>query len=318
MCLGLNPAIRWLRAASPECRATGRRCRLSSRRLAQVWDLRSGALQRKLADAHWRSVQSVSFTPDGRRLASAGGDCEVLFWDLEAGEVTSVLEPHRSYGGSVAISPDGKWLAFGGYDFSVRIWDAEMGQQILLLKGHDGQVREIKAHNAPALTTLRSPGHSQHTALMQTSPPILQGGCRCQRYGAADSSCTVGGHRGAVFSVAFSPDGRTLVSGSLDGTCKAWDVVSGELLRTLDMWPSFYFVVRPGPPPRHANQTGCCPQVTVTRGPGCGAGLASGRELPRLCHGASRTPRKALAGPSPAATRGRRPAPCRRATPPHG
>jgi WD40 repeat protein len=63
----------------------------------------------------------VVFSPDGKRLATAGGDKMVRLWDVEAGkELAALTCPDRI--AVVAFSPDGKSLAGGSTDGSVRIW----------------------------------------------------------------------------------------------------------------------------------------------------------------------------------------------------
>lgn len=67
------------------------------------------------------SVERVAFSPDGRRLATAGADKVVRVWDAETGkELKALPSPGRVT--VVAFSPDGKSLAAGSMDGSIRIW----------------------------------------------------------------------------------------------------------------------------------------------------------------------------------------------------
>jgi len=109
----------------------------------RVWEAESGAELRVLR-GHERFVTSVSFSPDGRRLASGSWDYTVRVWDAESGAELRVLRGHEYPVASVAFSPDGRRLASGSDDGTVRVWDAASGECLAAHRG-SGDVSAIAA-----------------------------------------------------------------------------------------------------------------------------------------------------------------------------
>ena len=69
---------------------------------------------------HESRVNSVTFSPDGIRLASGSDDTTIRIWDTITGEELNTLRGHETYISSVAFSPDGTRLASAGYETTIR------------------------------------------------------------------------------------------------------------------------------------------------------------------------------------------------------
>jgi WD40 repeat protein len=89
----------------------------------KVWDAGSGHELLTLM-GHTGPVNSVAFSPDGKRLASASSDQTVKVWDAGSGHELLTVKGHTVEVSSVAFSPDGRRLASASWDKTVKIWDA--------------------------------------------------------------------------------------------------------------------------------------------------------------------------------------------------
>ena len=176
------------------------------------------------------SVLSVSFSPDGQTLASAGIDKTIRLWDVRTGDTLRTLTGHTKEVNSVAFSPDGKTLASGSSDSTTRLWDVRIGDTILILREHRGGVpsRVSSVAFSPDGKTLASGSSSYDEKI------------RLWDVRTGDLLRTLMGHQPYFsVSVSFSPDGQTLATANggwgveLDGTIHLWDVRTGDLLHTL-------------------------------------------------------------------------------------
>ena len=80
-------------------------------------------------------VWSVSWSPDGNRIATGNDDKTATIWDVRTSRVLFTLRGHIGTVWSVAWSPDGKRLATGSEDRTAKIWDAETGKELITLRG---------------------------------------------------------------------------------------------------------------------------------------------------------------------------------------
>ena len=188
--------------------------------------------------SHAGLVNSVAFSPDGSKLAVAGRKMKLT--EIETGKTIRVFAGHTDWINSVSFAPDGTKLATGSQDKTVKLWEVDTGENIDTLIGHKDEVRCVAF--SPDSTKLAS-GSMDHTIKLWD----VETGRYVDTLGRSASTSTTtqifwsvlgritnaGGHTFWVNSVAFSPDGTTLASGSSDGTVKLWQVKTGKNVGTL-------------------------------------------------------------------------------------
>ena len=237
---------------------------------------------------HRYAVYSIAFSPDGQTLASGSADKTIGLWSateekqaglmFTTGSVDKTINPwntrknglitrgvttissqgnvlntkhiktlvgHKYTVHCVAFSPDGKMLASGGEDNTIILWDTATGEHTRTLArptgpfvgptdtfvGHtdtvysvafspDGQTLASGSEDSTIILWDMTTGEHIKILARPTGPFV----------GPAD---TLAGHTDTVYSVAFSPDGQTLASGSADNTIILWDATTGQYKQTL-------------------------------------------------------------------------------------
>lgn len=186
-----------------------------------VWDVAAGKEVRRL-DPRLRWVRSLAFSPGCRTLAAAGVDSECCLWtwDVTTGRARLRLGTGRVDLDDATFSPDGKLLAGPCSDGHVHLWEAASGLERLTLKSKYPVTAIAFSPDGRVLATIND-------GRWRGVPPVREEGVTTVRFwdvatGKALQELT--GHRGSITTVAFSPDGKHLVTGSYDTTALLWDV----------------------------------------------------------------------------------------------
>src|SRR5262249_24429270 len=114
--VALSPDGRWVAAATSDGG--------SAERTTHIWDAASGTEAQVIPQTAAEAVTSLSFSPGGRRLASAGFDAKIKLWDPESGLELLTLAGHKTWVWTTSFSPDGRRILSCSRDGTVRIWDA--------------------------------------------------------------------------------------------------------------------------------------------------------------------------------------------------
>jgi len=214
-----------------------------------IWS--SGKAEPDIAlEGHTAPIVALAAAPDGATLASASWDHTVRLWPL-AGGAPRVLEGHTQNVNGVAFAQDGRTLVSVSYDQSARIWplsdssaptvvampsplnavsvsgDGEIvagaaDGKIYFLTANGARTGEVAAGPRPVISIAISPdGALVAAASIGGSVALIDRAAR-------SLARTLVGPGLPVWSVAFLPDGRTLLSGGADNIIRRWNVATGE------------------------------------------------------------------------------------------
>jgi cytochrome c len=201
-------------------------------------------------EGHTAPIVALAVSADGATLASASWDQTVRLWPL-AGGAARVLEGHTQNVNGVAFAPDGRALVSVSYDQSVRIWPLSSGASPTVIAmpsplnavaiggngeiaagGADGRLYflgadgtragEVAAGPRPVISLAISPdGALAAAASIGGSVAVIDRKTR-------EVARTLVGPGLPVWSVAFMPDSRTLLTGGADNIIRRWNAATGE------------------------------------------------------------------------------------------
>jgi len=185
----------------------------SADKTVKLWDVATRRIVAQFTN-HAAAVTSMAFSPDGKRLAVGTDGASAKLWD-----VATSLELHEfpapdETANLVTVSPDGKWLAIAGNGSRIRLWGLETMQP------------EPDLYDEAGITwgLVFSPDNEVLAATRSDGIVLWD-------FAARRVIGKLKGHEAEVHPVAFSPDGKTLASGSIDSTVRLWDISSRQSIR---------------------------------------------------------------------------------------
>src|SRR5260221_12660897 len=170
-------------------------------------------------------MTGIAFDPTGARVVTSNEDGTVKIWDAATGRVLQTLSGHASGVMDVAFSPDGNHVATASRDTTIKIWDVSpsAGSEWINLIGHTDRVYD--AVYSPDGKYIATAG--------------IEGIAKLWDAITGKEFRTFTASNGSVWSVAFSPDGTRLVTGSGDltntGAVQVCDVATGKELLTISV-----------------------------------------------------------------------------------
>ncbi|MBA2307453.1 WD40 repeat domain-containing protein [Candidatus Dependentiae bacterium] len=197
---------------------------------ARLWDVKTGQ-QLQVFTGHTDWVNSVAYSPNSAIVLTGSRDRTARLWDVKTGQQLHILEGHKYDINSVAYSPEGTTVLTGSDDTTARLWDVKTGQELQVFTVRENLVNSV-AYSPDGATIIT--GSQYGIARLWdiktgTQLQVFTG----HKTGRRQHEIFPKGHSAGINSIAFNPDGNTVLTGSDDKTARLWDVKTGQQLQIL-------------------------------------------------------------------------------------
>lgn len=172
-----------------------------------IWDFKSKDIVHILNNS--LPIRNISFSPKGDKIVVGGVYQEAQVWDIQSGDVVLTLKGHTKCINSVIYTPDGSHILSVSDDNTIICWDAETGDRVWQVLNIDRPITSIAVNN-------------EGTYVVAVSEDVNYPLFICD---LKTGKILVSYHGMFIQaeSVAFSPNGRHIASGGIDGTIIVWD-----------------------------------------------------------------------------------------------
>ena len=181
----------------------------------RIRSVKTGEIVQRL-EGHTNTVNSLAWSPDGRRLYSTSSDNTTRAWDTLTGKTLLTFRGHEGGLSAMSLSRDGKRLVTGSWDRTTVLWNAETGEQIRKFDMHYGRVWGVAI--SPDAKRIAICGDHPYVRLCDADTGAIQ--------------VELQGHEQAAVRVEFSPDGKHLLSGGWDNSARVWSLEKNAVVKS--------------------------------------------------------------------------------------
>jgi WD40 repeat protein/tetratricopeptide (TPR) repeat protein/tRNA A-37 threonylcarbamoyl transferase component Bud32 len=169
-----------------------------------------------------KEIRAVAFSPDGKAVLTGSEDKTARLWSAATGQSLASPLKHQGAVRAVAFSPDGKAVLTGSEDRTARLWDRATGRPLTLPLRHQYAVLAV-AFSPDGKAILTGSGHPPESR--------LEKGGEARLWSASTGRPLTQPlkHEYGVEAVAFSPDGKAVLTGGMEGA-RLWDCGTGQPL----------------------------------------------------------------------------------------
>jgi WD40 repeat protein len=187
----------------------------------RLWNLESGVQIGNDWQDGESPVISMALSPDGTTVASGSGDGAVRLWNIDTGKVITKWTGHAGSVKSLCWRRDGGQVVSASFDGTARMWDVESGESILgpIKIGFDADVVIYSPNSTMIATGVVTFPKKEYVKIWNANTGELLTSLREHRY--------------TVTCLAWTADGRTLISGSLGNSIRTWNTTTWEQMAVL-------------------------------------------------------------------------------------